>query len=244
MRLQGAIRLLYPPACSVCNAPVTEDHALCPACWRDTPFITGTVCDQCGTPLPSDGPADADQTPPVCDECIALARPWDRGRAALVYGGTARRIVLDIKHGDRLELIRPAARWLAGAAAPLLRPETLIVPVPLHWTRLLRRRFNQSAMLARALAAATGHTACPDLLVRRRRTPSQGGHDREARFRNLEGAIGLHPRRAGLARGRHVLLVDDVMTSGATLAAAADACLAGGARSVDVVVLARVAKDG
>jgi len=243
MRLQGALRLLYPPACIACNAPVTEDHALCPTCWRDMPFVAGTVCDQCGTPLPSDGQPEAGNAAPLCDDCIGLARPWGRGRAALIYRGTARKIVLDIKHGDRLELIGPAARWLAEAAAPLLHPGVLIAPVPLHWTRLLRRRFNQAAMLARAIAAATGQESCPDLLLRRRRTPSQGGQDRDARFRNLEGAIGLNPRRDHHARGRHILLVDDVMTSGATLAAAADACLAGGAAAVDVAVLARVAKD-
>lgn len=244
MRLQGALHLLYPPACIACNAPVTEDHALCPTCWRDTPFVAGTVCDQCGTPLPSDGLPEADDAPAVCDDCIGLARPWGRGRAVLIYRGTARKMILDIKHGDRLELIGPAGRWLARAAAPLLRDGMLIVPVPLHWTRLLRRRFNQAAMMAQALSSATGYACCPDLLQRLRRTSSQGGRDRDARFRNLDAAIRLHPRRQHHARGRHILLVDDVMTSGATLAACADACLAGGAAAVDVVVLARVAKDG
>jgi ComF family protein len=238
MRLQSALRLIYPPQCLSCREAVESDHALCPRCWRDTPFTTGLVCDLCGVPLQG----EAEAGPACCDDCLTIARPWSRGRAAMLYEGNGRRLVLDLKHGDRLDLARPAAGWMARAGAPVLAPDMLIAPVPLHWTRLLRRRFNQAAMLARELAELCGLEACPDLLLRPRRTASQDGRDRDGRFRNVEGAIVLHPRRGTRATGRHVLLVDDVMTSGATLAVAADACLAGGARDVSVLVLARVAK--
>lgn len=238
MALQSALRLIYPPQCLSCAERVEHDHALCPRCWRDTPFLRGLVCDGCGVPLPG----EADSGPVVCDDCLRIARPWSRGRAAMLYDGNARRIVLGLKHADRLDLARACGRWLAAAARPLLAPGVLVAAVPLHWTRLLRRRYNQSAVLAQALAAEAGLECCPDLLVRRRRTPSQEGRDLSARFANLDGAIALHPRRGGRAEGRRVLLVDDVMTSGATLAAAAEACLAGGAAEVNVVVLARVAK--
>jgi ComF family protein len=175
----------------------------------------------------------------VCDDCLALARPWDRGRAALLYEGGGRRLVLRLKHGDRTDLARPAARWLAEAGRDLLVPGTLLVPVPVHWTRLLSRRYNQAAELARALSALSGLETLPDALVRTRRTPVQDGLGVDARFLNTIGAI----RAARPMTGRSVVLIDDVMTSGATLSAATEACLAAGASRVSVLVLARVAKS-
>lgn len=237
--MQSALRLLFPPQCISCGEPTDADFGLCGTCWRQTPFITGLVCDRCGTPLPGEDEGRAE----ACDDCLVIARPWDRGRAALVYRDNARRLVLALKHGDRLDLARPAGEWLMRAAQPILREGMLAAPVPLHWTRLFRRRFNQSALLSRALAGAARLDHCPDLLLRTRRTASQEGRDREGRFANVAGAIRIHPRHRHRLAGRDVLLVDDVMTSGATFAAAADACLGAGAASVSVVTLARVAKD-
>ncbi len=162
----------------------------------------------------------------------------------MIYRGSGRRLVLGFKHGDRTELARPAARWMARAGRDLLAPGTLIVPVPLHWRRLFRRRYNQSALLARALAAQTKLEACPDILRRTRHTGTQEGRGRDQRFQNLDGAIAVHPRHRERLRDCKVLLIDDVLTSGATLAACADACLAAGAADVDVLALARVVKDG
>ncbi|MFT4148846.1 MAG: double zinc ribbon domain-containing protein [Paracoccaceae bacterium] len=236
---RAALHLAYPPQCLACGGAVATDFGLCGACWRETPFISGAVCDLCGTPLPGDDGAES----ACCDDCLATGRPWSRGRAAMVYGGAGRQMILALKHGDRLDLARAGAGWLHRAARPILLPGMLVAPVPLHWTRLVRRRYNQSALLSAGLARLAGLDHCPDLLVRRHRTPSQDGRGREGRFANVADAIAPHPRRGVRAEGRHVLLVDDVMTSGATLAAAAEACVAAGATGVSVLALARVAKD-
>lgn len=237
--IQTAVGLIYPPQCLACGELVETEFALCGRCWRDTPFISGTVCDTCGVPLPGDG--DGDRL--SCDDCLVTARPWGRGRAALAYRGGGRGLVLALKHGDRTEIARPAAQWMARAAEPILEPDMVLAPVPLHWMRLIRRRYNQSALLSRELARITGLAHCPDLLIRRRRTPSLDRKPMAQRFATLQNAIAPHPRRLSYMAGKAVLLIDDVMTSGATLAACAEACRAAGARDVFALVLARVAKE-
>ncbi|MFD0982186.1 ComF family protein [Tropicimonas aquimaris] len=237
--LRTTLRTIYPPHCLSCNEVVGTERGLCGACWAEAVFINGLVCELCGVPLAGEeggGPA-------CCDDCLAIARPWTAGRAALVYAGTGRRLVLGLKHGDRTELAKVAAGWMAHAGRDILEPDLLVAPVPLHWWRLFRRRYNQSALLSVALGRLTGLECCPDLLVRTRATPTQEGRDRHQRFRNVSGAIAVHPRRADGIAGRRVLLVDDVLTSGATMAACADVALAAGACEVRVLALARVSKD-
>jgi len=231
--------LIYPSRCPLCGVTVDSDFGLCGPCWRDTPFISGLVCDACGVPLPGEAGGQAE----FCDECLTHAWPWSRGRAALLYHENGRRLVLALKHGDRHDVIRPAAKWLARAAAPLLQPDTLLAPVPLHWTRMLRRRYNQSALLVQALARETGQPHCLDLLQRRKRTQTLKGLDRAARHAMLSDAIRVNPARRALIVDRPLLIVDDVMTSGATLSAAAQAAFAAGAQDVCILTLARVAKD-
>lgn len=236
--MQSLLRIAFPPQCVSCGTLVEENFGLCGPCWRDTHFITGAVCDTCGIPLVG-AAGDGDQ----CDDCMKIARPWAKGRAAVLYRDNARRLVLALKHGDRLDLVRPAARWMAGVAAPLVEEDTVLVPVPAHLLRLLSRRYNQAAALSLALAKILGRPCIPDLLRRVRRTRMQDGMTLDARFRNMSDAI--RPCRSAVGRldGRAVLLVDDVMTSGATLAAATEALHAAGARRVCTLVLARVGKD-
>lgn len=237
--MKSALDLIYPHQCILCDTLVEQASGLCGPCWRDTPFVGGLTCDLCGTPLLGEDDGHAAH----CDDCLTIARPWARGRATFLYRDRARKLVLSLKHGDRQDIVRPAAVWMARAAGPILEEDQLIVPVPLHWLRMLKRRFNQAALLAVALGVETRLQVAPRALVRARNTHSQEGKSLEARFQNLQDAIRPHPRYGLLLQGRLVLLVDDVMTTGATLAACTEACMAGGARRVSVLTLARVAKD-
>ncbi|MEM8729938.1 MAG: ComF family protein [Pseudomonadota bacterium] len=237
--LQTLTHLLYPPRCLACGEQVDSDFGLCPACWRDTPFIGGLICDICSTPLPGEG----DGHRILCDACMAAPPPWSQGRAALLYEGQARRLVLALKHGDRTDLARPAAQWMARVGASMIAPDMLVAPVPLHWMRLAQRRYNQAALLSQALATRLGLAHCPDLFQRRKRTPSLDGRSAVARAEILADAICIHPKRSHRLAGRPVLLVDDVLTSGATLAATAQSAHAAGASRVCVIALARVPKE-
>lgn len=237
--IQAVLRTVYPPHCLSCNAIVGSDDALCADCWSATPFIGGLVCDLCGVPLPGEDPNEIVH----CDDCLRVARPWTKGRAVLAYRDNGRRLVLGFKHGDRTELARAAGGWMAGAARDLWLPDMVVAPAPLHWRRLFKRRYNQAALLSEEIARHLGVAHCPDLLKRHRFTGTQEGKGRDARFANVVDSISVHPRRAERMVDRPVLLVDDVLTSGATLAACAEACLAAGASDVRVVALARVVKD-
>lgn len=232
------IDTIFPPRCLACPAATDRPHGLCPACWRDTHFIAGTTCRTCGVPLIGEtGPEDR------CESCTRHPPAWDSGAAAVLYTGAARRIILALKHGDRLDVVRPLADWMAAAGRAQLEAADLIAPVPLHWRRLLKRRYNQSAELARRLSVLTGRPAVPDLLVRRRHAPPQQGLNRLERAANQSGAVAVAARHAPAVLGRRVLLVDDVMTTGATLSACADCLRSAGAAGVDVLVVARVAFD-
>jgi predicted amidophosphoribosyltransferase len=194
-------------------------------------------------PLTGEAGSDAEAAAGICESCLRHPPAWDRGAAAVVYGGAARRVILAYKHGDRLDMTGALAGWMAAAGRGLLAECDVIAPTPLHWRRLILRKYNQSGELAKRLGRLSGKPAVLDLLRRVRATRPQERMDRAARQANQAGAFEVTPARRGLVAGRAVLLIDDVLTSGATLSACAERLKAAGAARVDVLVLARVAFD-
>lgn len=227
--------LLWPPQCLGCRDPVTVQGELCGRCWSGLDFITAPHCPCCGLPF-----AFQAEDGLLCGDCLAAPPPFGRARGAFHYGGTARRLILAFKHGDRTDMATALARRMAEQGAALLADADLLLPVPLHRGRLWRRRYNQAALLAVALGRIAGRPVALDILVRHRATPSQGGRNRTARRRNLAGAFLVPDRARAELAGRRVLLVDDVHTTGATVSEAARVLLRAGAGGVDVLTLARV----
>lgn len=248
---EGAIGLFYPPQCPGCGAAMARTGMLCPTCWAEAEFITDRCCPGCGAPLPpgldpEPGPgllSGGGGVDPACGSCHLRSWPWQGARAAFVYHGTGRAMVLALKHGDRADLALPLGRWLAQAAAPLVVPGMVVVPVPLHPRRLLRRRYNQAALLAAQVARHHRLPMLPVALRRLRHTPMQDHRRLGDRFANQRDAIGVAARARARIAGRAVLVVDDVMASGATLSAAAQALIAAGAGAVSIATLARAVRD-
>ena len=232
-----ALDAVLPPQCLRCHAIVDAPGALCAPCWEGIRFIAPPYCDACGLPFEYDsGPGT------LCGECVREAPPFERARAAMVYDTSSRELVLAFKHGDRTEATPEFASWMGRAGADLIAQANVITAVPLHWTRLFSRRYNQAALLAQAIGRRAAVPVIPDLLIRRRKTPSQGGLGPAQRRRNLQGALAPNQRHATSIDGRRVLVIDDVMTTGATASATTRALLRAGAAAVDVLTLARVVR--
>ena len=205
--------------------------------FRSLTFITEPVCNRCG--LPQEYGAG---TETVCAACTARPPRWDRARAALVYDDLSRRPVLDLKRAGRRDGLELLAGWMGRAGAEILSEADLIMPVPLHYTRLVLRGYNQSAWLAQAVGRQAGVRVSVDALMRTRRTPSQAGLTARARRRNVSGAFRVRRGWRKAVAGAHIVLVDDVLTTGATLSACTRALKQAGARQIDVIVLARVVR--
>ena len=232
--LRVGLDVALPPLCPACREPV-RDTALCPACWAKLSFIAPPYCERLGIPFAYDpGPGMLSM------EAIADPPAYGRARAAVRYDDVARALVHALKYGDRLDLAPTMGRWIANAGRGLLSDADALVPVPLHWRRLWMRRFNQSARLAEVISATSGVPVAYDALRRVRATAQQVGLSRAQRAENVQGAFRVAPDARSDVAGRRLVLVDDVLTTGATLDACARALLRAGARSVDVLIFARV----
>lgn len=234
--LRLVIDVVLPPRCPGCGEIVDGDDRFCAACFTQLQALGPPQCACCGDPLPHEGDAAA-----LCGACLADPPPFSRARAPLAYGGPARQLVLALKHGRRLHLARMMARAMLRVAGDI-PADALIVPVPSHRWRLWRRGFNQAATIARQVARQSGRPLLVDALTRVKPTPSTKGLTRAARQRNVIGAFRV--ARPDAIKGRSVILIDDVMTTGATVSACAAQLRRAGARQVEVLTYARAMREG
>src|SRR5689334_19315793 len=233
--LRRLLDIGLPPLCPACREPVRDPGGLCAACWSRLNFITRPYCERLGIPFAYDpGPGILSM------QAIADPPAYGRARAAVRFDDVSRALVHALKYGDRLDLAPTMGRWMARAGHELLADADGLVPVPLHWRRLWARRFNQSALLAKTIAQDSGVPVADGLLKRVKATAQQVGLSQAERALNVQGAFAVTAARKAEVAGRRLVLIDDVLTSGATSDSCARALLRAGAGRVDVLVFARV----
>jgi ComF family protein len=230
-----AVDLVYPPQCVACGKALGTAHALCPTCWGGMRFIARPFCERLGTPFAVDlgGPL-------LSPAAMADPPVFARARAAAAYEETARDLVHRLKFSDHLPLAILMAKLMAQAGKELIADADLLIPVPAHRWRLFRRRFNQSAELAKRLAAETSLPLADDALIKHKATAPQTSLTRAQRRENVSGAFSVPKEKRIIIEGRRVLLIDDVITTGSTANAASRILLRAGAKQVDVLAFAMV----
>lgn len=235
---RAVLDFVLPPLCLKCRTPVGDPQSLCGECWGKLKFLGEPMCACCGLPFPHALGAGV-----KCAACTARPPTYARARSALIYDDESRELILPFKHGDRLEAAQVFARWMKSAASDLLGETDLVMPVPLHWRRLLKRRYNQAAVLAQLVGKRSQIRVDCSTLTRALPTLSQGEMpSARARLRNVAKAFAVSEAKRSSLSGRRVLLVDDVLTTGATINACAKTLLRAGAISVSAVTLARVVR--
>ena len=237
--MRKLVDIVLPARCLACGCIIEQQGALCTGCWSDVRFVAGAVCRYCGLPL-----GETSAVEPLCDRCSDEPPSYETARAPLRYEATGRRLILAFKHRDRIEGTRTFAQWMVSSGETMLSEDSVLVPVPLHRWRLLARGYNQSALLAREIARITGVEFLPDSLRRVRRTASQQGLGARERMENVTAAaFAMSAGDSERIRDRAVVIIDDVLTTGATVRACAAVLRRAGARRVDVLTLARVVHE-
>lgn len=229
------VDLLIPFRCIKCGLILENNQSLCTNCWGLIPFITKPVCECCGLPFDFEIEEGA-----LCGACLQTPPPYKTARSVFVYTAQSKDLILRFKHTDSLHSTPLFAAWMMNSLGDITDP--LCIPVPLHWTRLFMRTYNQAGLLALTIAKRNGWIYNPSLLMRKRRTPSQGYLSRQERVKNIEGAFRIPERRRKELLNKTILLVDDVFTTGATLNACSKTLLKAGAKEVHALTLGRAVK--
>lgn len=239
---ENMINLILPPRCPFTGESVDFQGGVSPQAWAGLTFISAPLCHGCGFPFEFALPQGAEEA--LCASCLASRPPYNAARAALVYNDASRDLILKFKHGDQMQAAVCMMPWLKSAGAEFWERTDLIVPVPLHRWRLLRRRYNQAAIMGQCLARQVDVPCAVDALVRRRATVTQGHLRSKERAKNVRAAFEVPQKRKPLIAGKRIVLIDDVYTTGATVRECTKALLAAGAVEVNVLCLARVVRSG
>ncbi len=233
-----AADFVLPPRCVVSGRLVETQGMVAPDVWRSLNFITAPFCDCCGRPFEYDRGGEK----LLCGSCLADRPVYNKARAALLYDDASRELVLKFKHADQTHAVRAFLPWMQRAGAEILGEAEMLAPVPLHRLRLLRRRYNQAAIIARYLSRRTGIPDVPDLLARVRATPSQGRLNTKDRAKNVRRAFEVNPAYKDAIQDKNIVLIDDVYTTGSTVKECAKALLKAGCARVDILTLARAVR--
>ncbi len=233
---------ILPPRCPFTGDIVDSQGTVSPSAWAELSFIAPPYCHACGFPFEFAVPSGSQEN--LCGPCLKDRPEYKSARSALVYNDASRDFILGFKHGDQTHAVVAMVPWLRNAGAELWAKTDVIVPVPLHRWRLLRRRYNQAAMIGQAMAKDRGLLFSADTLVRTRATPSQGHLNAGQRAQNVKRAFAIHPKRKSIIEGKNVLLIDDVYTTGSTVSECAKVLKESGAAEVNILTLARVVKAG
>ena len=232
--LQKVLNFLLPPHCPICQKQIMDNHAVCGECFGKLSFISGAVCEKCGRPLPY-------KEAKICANCLKKSPLYHRALSVLKYNESSKTLILPFKHADAIELTPLLVQWMDKQGQSLISNCDCILPVPLHITRLFKRKYNQSALLAKRLAKIYHKSYLPSVLIRVKHTESQGHMNSKQRQKNVKNAFKI--QKADKIKDKNVLLIDDVMTTGATVNECTKVLLKAGAKQVDVLTLARVVKD-